>query len=266
MMAEEYRARLKNIKCFLLDMDGTFYLGDRLLEGSLSFLETLAQTGRSALFMTNNSSRSAVFYEKKLANMGVPEAFRSVLTSGQAAGKYILSRFAAQRGFLLGNESLRDELLQMGLVFDRERPAYVLMGYDTSLDYEKMTLVCDFVRQGLPYIATHPDFNCPTEKGYAPDIGAMIAFVEASTGRRPDVILGKPNAGIVDEALRRTGFPKENLAMVGDRLYTDIATGVHFGMTSILVLTGEATREDLKQSAIQPDLVFDRLSDMNEYL
>ena len=266
MTAEEIRGRLEGIRCFLLDMDGTFYLGDRLLEGSLSFLDKLAETGRSALFMTNNSSRSADYYVQKLDRMGVPAAFRNVLTSGQAAGKYALARFAGQKGFLLGNDSFRSELLGMGLLLDEQCPEYVLIGYDTTLDYDKMTRVCDFVRQGLPYIATHPDFNCPTDGGYAPDIGAIIAFIEASTGRRPDKILGKPNAGIVEEALSRTGLSKEDLAMVGDRLYTDIATGVNFGMTSILVLSGEATLEDVETSPVKPHMIFQKLCDLNKYL
>ncbi len=262
----DYRKRLAPIKGFLLDMDGTVYLGDKMLEGSLAFLEKLRQTGRSALFLTNNSSKSAEVYVQKLKRLGVTEPFLQVLTSGQAAGSYVLSHFSGQRAFLLGNDMLRTELERMGVLIDQEHPDYVLIGYDTTLDYAKMTQVCDFVRTGLPYIATHPDFNCPTETGFAPDIGAIIAFIEASTGRRPDSIIGKPNEGIVQEALRKTGLKKEELAMVGDRLYTDIATGVRFGMTSILVLTGEASMQDLKTSQYQPDLIFDRLSAMNEYL
>ncbi|MEG2356758.1 MAG: HAD-IIA family hydrolase [Clostridia bacterium] len=262
----ELHDRLAQIKCFMLDMDGTFYLGDRLLEGSLAFLDKLAQTGRTCLFVTNNSSKSAAVYHQKLLRMGVSEPFLNVLTSGQAAGRYCLRTFAGKRAFLLGNEMLRAELAHMGVEIDDEQPDYVLIGYDTTLDYEKMTRVCDLVRAGLPYIATHPDFNCPTETGYAPDIGAIIAFIEASAGRRPDLILGKPYSGIVQEALTLTGLAKNELAMVGDRLYTDIATGKNFGMLSILVLTGEATRADLPQSEVQPDLIFERLSAMNEYL
>jgi len=326
------KTRLSAVKCFLLDMDGTFYLGDRLLEGSLSFLAKLAETNRSALFVTNNSSKSAAMYMQKLERMGVPAAFRNVLTSGQVAGQYALRHFPGKRAYVLGNTSLREELAGMGLTLDGAcsegdgytkwnklsegdvrsegnassegsespkggsypkgnkssegrkcsekaenhdeaenpeeavTPGYVLIGYDTTLTYNKLTRVCDLVRQGLPYIATHPDLNCPTEIGYAPDIGATTAFIEASTGRKPDVILGKPYAGIAEEALRRTGLPAEELAVVGDRLYTDIATGVNFGMTSILVLTGETGLEDLASSDIQPDMVFQRLSDMNEYL
>ena len=161
---------------------------------------------------------------------------------------------------------LREELEEMGLRFTEENPDYVLVAFDTTLDYAKMCKVCDFIRAGKPYIATHPDFNCPTETGFIPDMGAIMAFIEASTGRKADIILGKPHEGIVQEALRRTGFQKQEMAMVGDRLYTDVATGVHHGMTGILVLSGEATMDDVKTSDVKPDLIFGRLSDMIPYL
>lgn len=266
MTESEILKRLASVKCFMLDMDGTFYLGDRLLDGSLDFLDRLEATGRTALFVTNNSSKSADIYVNKLSRMGVKPLFQNVLTSGQAAGRYCLREHTGKRAFLLGNHMLCEELERMGVLIDNDRPDYVLIGYDTTLDYEKMTKVCDLVRAGLPYIATHPDFNCPTETGFAPDIGAIIAFIEASAGRRPDVILGKPYAGIVEEALRLTGLEKYELAMAGDRLYTDIATGRNFGILSILVLTGEATVEDIRKTGVEPDLIFERLSAMNSYL
>ena len=266
MMNQALRARLAQIRTFLLDMDGTFYLGNRLLEGSLDFLEALRHTGRQALFLTNNSSRAASDYVQKLTRMGVPEDFRRVFTSGQATGHHCLKHYAGKRGFLLGTPALRAELAEMGLALTDQDPDYVIIGYDTTLDYAKMTRVCDLVRAGLPYIATHPDYNCPTEDGFAPDIGAIISFIETSAGRRPDLIVGKPYAGIVEGALALTGSGKADTAMVGDRLYTDIATGVRFGMCSVLVLTGEATREDLAHSDVQPELIFERLSDMIPYL
>lgn len=266
MNEQMIKEKLSAVKCFLLDMDGTFYLGNALLDGSLAFLQALQDTGRSAVFLTNNSSRSAAYYIEKLTRMGVKPPFLRVITSAHAAAHYVLKHFPGKKGFLLGNESLREEMLDMGLVFDADAPDYVLIGYDTTLDYAKMTRVCDLVRAGFPYIATHPDFNCPTETGFAPDIGAIMAFIEASAGRRPDVILGKPYRGIVDEALCATGLEPHELAMVGDRVYTDIATGVNFGMTSILVLTGEARMEDLAKSDVQPHLIFERLSSMVEYL
>ena len=260
------REKLSRIKCFMLDMDGTFYLGANLLDGSLDFLEMLRETGRTNLFLTNNSSKSADVYRQKLARMGVAERYRNVLTSGQAAGSWCLREMPGKKAFLLGNDMLRAELEQMGVAIDNDHPDYVLIAYDTTLDYAKMTAVCDFVRAGLPYIATHPDFNCPTETGFAPDIGAIIAFIEASTGRRPDLIVGKPNTGIVEAAVRRTHTAPAQMAMVGDRLYTDIETGIRSGMLSVLVMSGETTREMLASSATRPDYTFDRLCDMNPLL
>lgn len=263
---EQKRALLAPVKCFLLDMDGTFYLGDRLLPGSLDFLDALHRTGRTARFLTNNSSKSAKVYRDKLTRMNVPEEYRDVITSGHAAAHYCLKAFPGKSAWVLGNDMLKEELTTMGLRISEDNPDYVLIAYDTTLDYAKMTKVCDLVREGLPYIATHPDFNCPTETGFAPDIGAIMAFIEASAGRRPDLILGKPYKGIVEEALNVTSLQKSDLAMVGDRLYTDVATGVNFGMTSILVMSGETTEAMLAASDIRPTAVFGRLSDMIPYL
>lgn len=262
----DIRDALAPIRCFLLDMDGTFYLGEKLIDGSLDFLDALDRTGRQCLFLTNNSSKSADFYIEKLRRMGVPEKYRRVLTSGQAAARYAVSRFPGKKAFLLANRIETAELEALGVQTDQTHPDYVLVAFDTELDYQKMTLLCDHVRAGLPYIATHPDFNCPTETGFIPDIGATIAYVKASTGREPDVIIGKPYAGIVEETLRVTGLGKEEMAMVGDRLYTDVATGKQFGMLSILVLSGETTLAMAEASQVQPDLTFSRLADLIPYL
>ena len=255
-------SKLTDVKCFLLDMDGTFYLGDRLLEGSLDFIKAVVDSGRDYLFLTNNSSHNAAHYVKKLARMGLSVSRDKVLTSGQATAMKMVKLYPGKKAFVLGNEFLFEELAEYGVSIDQERPDYVIIGYDTTLDYAKMTAVCDFVRAGLPYIATHPDFNCPTETGFAPDIGAIIAFIEASTGRRPDLIIGKPYVGIVEAALERTGLRADQLAMVGDRLYTDIETGLQHGMTAILVMTGETTEDMLAASATVPDLKYGRLADM----
>ncbi len=268
MTEQDIRARLAGVRCFLLDMDGTFYLGDRLIDGSIEFLQALSRTGRDAWFLTNNSSKSARVYVEKLMRMGVPEPFcRQVMSSAHAAARYIGEHFPGRRGFLMGNEMLRDELTGMGLVFTEGMDAdYVLAGFDTTLDYARLCTVCDLIRAGKPYIATHPDFNCPTETGFVPDLGAMMALIEASTGRKADVILGKPYGGIVREAVMRTGHQPARMAMVGDRLYTDVATGVNHGMAGILVLSGEATMADVDVSDVKPDLIFDRLADMIPYL
>lgn len=259
-------ATLSCVRCFLLDMDGTFYLGDKLIEGSLEFIDSVRASGRDFLFLTNNSSRSADHYVCKLGRLGLEVTPDKVLTSGQATAARCSALYPGKRAFVLGNEFLVRELQEGGVIVDQQQPDYVIIGYDTTLDYPKMQKVCDLVRAGLPYVATHPDFNCPTETGFAPDIGAIIAFIEASAGRRPDLIVGKPHRGIVDAALERTGLAPGALAMVGDRLYTDIQTGLDHGMLSILVLSGETTPEMAEASPIKPHLCFGQLADMVDLL
>jgi HAD superfamily hydrolase (TIGR01450 family) len=167
---------------------------------------------------------------------------------------------------LLGNESLREEMLAHGIAVDQEHPDVVVIGYDTTFTYQKMVAVCDFVRAGLPYVATHPDYNCPVEGGFEPDIGAIMAFIHASTGRWADVIVGKPYAEMVRYAMDRTGLAKEQLAICGDRLYTDIKTGVDHGLLSVLVFTGETTREDAAASETKPTIAVERLADLIPFL
>ena len=257
---------LQDVKLFLLDMDGTFYLGDRLIDGSLDFIDRVRATGRDFLFLTNNSSHNAAFYVEKLKKMGLVIPREKVMTSGEATCEKLKELYPGKRAFVLGNEFLLEEFAEAGIEVDMQRPEIVVIGFDTTLDYKKLQAVCDFVRAGLPYIATHPDFNCPTETGFMPDIGAIMAFIEASTGRRPDLVVGKPNTGIVEAVLRRTGLKTDELAMVGDRLYTDIETGLRSGMLSILVMSGETTPDMLAAAERKPDLVFDRLADMNALL
>lgn len=255
-----------DVKLFLLDMDGTFYLGDRLIDGSLSFIDRVQKTGRDFLFLTNNSSHNAAFYVERLHRMGLDVPRSKILTSGEATCEVISEKYPAKRAYVLGNEYLIEEFHEAGIPVDDANPEIAVIGFDTTLTYEKMRKICDLVRAGLPYIATHPDFNCPTENGFMPDIGAIIAFIEASTGRRPDLIVGKPNTGIVEAAVRRTHIAPAQMAMVGDRLYTDIETGIRSGMLSVLVMSGETTREMLASSATRPDYTFDRLCDMNPLL
>ena len=253
---------IQDVRCFLLDMDGTFYLGETLIPGSLDFIRRVEETGRDFLFLTNNSSHNADFYVQRLKRMGLNVGREKVLTSGEATAAVLLEKYPGKRAFVLGNEFLLEEMREAGVTVDQADPEIVVVGYDTTLDYKKMAAVCDFVRAGLPYIATHPDFNCPTETGFAPDIGAIMAFIEASTGRRADLVVGKPHIGIVQAALRRTGLQVSRLAMVGDRLYTDIETGLKSGMLSILVMSGETTPEMLAAYPHKPDLVFERLAEM----
>ncbi len=257
---------IADVKLFLLDMDGTFYLGERILPGSLDFIQAVKDSGRDFMFLTNNSSHNADYYVKRLKRMGLDVGPEKVLTSTQATAIKVNELYPGKRAYVLGNDYMFAELREGGIAIDQDNPEIVIIGYDTTLDYKKMTQVCDLVRAGLPYVASHPDFNCPTETGFAPDIGAIIAFIEASAGRRPDLIVGKPYAGIVEAAVARTGLAPAQMAMVGDRLYTDVETGLKHGMLSVLVLSGETTPEMAAASPIKPHLTFSRLADMNPLL
>jgi 4-nitrophenyl phosphatase len=262
---------LSPIRCFLLDMDGTFYLGERPLPGAARFIDVLTTQGKDFLFLTNNSSKHRGLYAEKISRMGVPIPDSKVFTSGEATALYLRKPDGPTILYVVGTPALEEEFCKHGYTLDEESPQAVVLGFDTTLTYAKLWKLCDFVRAGLPYIATHPDFNCPTETGFMPDIGAIIAFVMASTGREPDVIIGKPNHIIVDMVARKLNLPLSSLAMIGDRLYTDIALGSTSGITTVLVLSGETRLEDLKDSAFQPTVieenlgtVADRLSKLDE--
>ncbi|MCM1135355.1 MAG: HAD-IIA family hydrolase [Clostridium sp.] len=257
---------LKTINCFALDMDGTVYLGEKWIEGAVEFLEAVEKAGKSYVFLTNNSSKSPKSYLEKLERMGLKVGLDKIVTSGMATIDWLKIHLPGKRVFLLGNEVLKQEFEEEGIVLDEETPEAVVVGFDTSLTYDKMSRVCALVREGLPYISTHPDYNCPTEKGYVPDAGAIQAFIYASAFRYPDHIIGKPNSDIMDYLARKAKAGKKTTAMVGDRLYTDVAAGVSNGYRGILVLSGESRMEDVESSKIIPDLIFTSVKEMIPYL
>ena len=258
---------IKKIKCFLLDMDGTLYLGEDLIDGSLEFLNILRRQGKDFLFLTNNSSKNKTEYQKKLARMGCEVDEEKVFTSGEATTIYLNTIAPKAKVFLLGTKFLEDEFKKAEFVLVNETdeiPEYVVLGFDTTLTYDKLWKACDFIRDGIPYIATHPDFNCPLEGGkFMPDIGAMIEFIAGSTGKRPYVV-GKPNKDIVDAICNKYNYEKDQLAMVGDRLYTDIKTGTNSGIVSILVLSGETSIEDYEASDVEATYVYSSLKEIGE--
>ena len=257
---------LSKVQCFALDMDGTIYLGERWIDGAPEFLHKIEETGRSYVFVTNNSSKNAAVYVEKLHRMGLDVDEDKIITSGHAAIYYLQKHFPGAKVFLLGNQMLQKEFAQAGIKLEEEHPDVVVTAFDTSLDYRKMCKVCDHVRTGLPYLATHPDYNCPTESGFIPDVGAIHAFIHASAFRYPDRIIGKPNRDIVDYLCTRVDVEREKIGMVGDRLYTDIAAGRNNGLRSILVLSGEAAMEDVCKSEVLPHLIFDSVKEIAKIL
>lgn len=252
---------LPGIRVFALDMDGTIYLGEKWIDGAKRFLERITESGRSFTFLTNNSSKNPSAYVEKLHRMGFDVGEEKIVTSGQAMIWYLKKNYPGKRVFLLGNELLSEEFRAAGIELDNDAPEIAVVGFDTSLDYAKMCRVCDFVRSGMPYFSTHPDYNCPTETGFIPDAGAIMAFIHASAFRWPDKIIGKPHTVISDYLLDRLradmpDLERSEIAMAGDRLYTDIAAGVNAGFRSILVLSGEATLKDAVSSEVKPDLIY----------
>ena len=254
---------LKKVQCFLFDMDGTIYLGDKLLPGARDFLKGLDERGMPYYFLTNNSSRSRSDYVKKLEKLGLKTPPEKIFSSGEATAIYLKKKGSGTRIFLVGTPSLEQEFNDHGFQLVQENPDYAVLGFDTTLTYEKLRKLCAFAVEGIPYIATHPDITCPTEDGFIPDIGAMIALVETSTGRKPDVIIGKPNPPIIEAIVEKTGFRVDQLAMVGDRLYTDIAMG-KTGITTILVLTGETKESDIASAPHKPDIVVRNMIELRE--
>ncbi len=257
---------LAGIKCFALDMDGTIYLGEKWIDGAVEFLRRIEETGRRYVFVTNNSSKNAAVYVDKLHRMGLDVNEEKIVTSGQATIYYLQNHFPGAKVFLLGNPLLQEEFTKAGILLEDEHPDVVVTAFDTSLDYKKMCKVCDHVRSGLPYLATHPDYNCPTETGFIPDAGAIHAFIHASAFRYPDRVIGKPNGDIIEYLSVRVDTKREQMAMVGDRLYTDIAAGRNNGLTSILVLSGEASMEDVQHSDVVPHLIFDSVKEVAKML
>ena len=259
------KRHLNEIKCFLMDMDGTIYLGNQLLPGAREWLDLLNSQGIAYTFLTNNSSRSRVEYAQKLQRLGLPVPEEKIFTSGEATAITLKKNFPGASLKVFGTPPLLAEFQRHGFMLTDEDPDVVVLGFDTTLTYDKLWKLCDLVVAGKPYIATHPDINCPTETGFKPDIGAMIALVATSTGRRPDEIVGKPNRPIVEALAAKTGFPIHAHCMIGDRLYTDIALG-QWGITTALVLSGESSVEDLAVSQFKPDFVARDIAEMGDLL
>ena len=249
----------ERIKLFVLDMDGTFYLGDHRIDGALEFIQRVRETGRDFVFFTNNSSKNGAMYVEKLRRMGYPAVEKDIMTSGDVTVEFLKANYPA------GTPALEALFQSAGIRLVQEQPDIVVVGFDMTLTYEKLERVCTYIREGAIFLATHKDINCPTENGFIPDCGAMCAAITLSTGVQPRY-LGKPCGETVDMVLRKTGYKKEEIAFVGDRLYTDVATGVNNGAAGILVLSGETQKGYIEKSDVKPDAVFDSLKEMIEFL
>ena len=247
----------KHMKLYLFDMDGTLYLGDRLYSFTKELLQRIRQTGGRYLFMTNNSSKSVSAYIQKLAGLGIAAERDDFITSSQATAYYLQKHHEGQCLYVCGTQSLKAELMQEGFAVtqDREKAQCIVMGFDTELTFQKLEDVSYLLlTREIPYIATNPDLVCPTEFGSVPDCGSVCQMIFNATGKRP-VVIGKPSALMPQLAMERLGYKKEQTCVVGDRIYTDIKSGLNAGITTVLVMSGETTPEILEESSDKPHLV-----------
>ena len=256
---------LRSKKLYLFDMDGTLYLGNRLYDFTLELLDVLKKTGRHYLFMTNNSSRSVEDYVKKLGKLGIQATRDDFLTSSQATAFYLHKHHEGQKLYVCGTESLKEELRMEGfrVTTDINEVECIVMGFDTELTFQKLHDVSYLLltRPDLPYIATNPDYVCPTEFGSVPDCGSVCDIIYNATKKRP-VVIGKPSPLMPQLAMEKLGMSQEETCVVGDRIYTDVKSGLNAGITGILVLSGETTREILEASDDKPHLVLEDASEI----
>ncbi len=252
---------LGGIKAIFLDLDGTIYLGGDLIDGAVDFLGRLEASGIRRFFLSNNSSKSVGQYLEKLQSLGIPSTEDDILLSTHDLLSW-LDGEGVTEAYLVGTEGMREMLEAVGVNTNSKSPQYVVLGYDTEITYEKLSIASIHLHNGVPMVASHPDIVCPSPEGGLPDTGAYMDLFEATTGVRPVHICGKPNAGMILHKVEELGLRAEQCAMVGDRLYTDIEMAERAGAHGILVLSGEATMADLAVSPQNPSLVVDSVASL----
>lgn len=265
MTPDQRDQRLRNLRGVLLDLDGTLYVSGQLLEGTPRLFAALAKRQLPFLCLTNNSSARGSDYVTKLSRLGIAVEPAQVLTSGQATLHHIVAATPHRSAFVVGTAALRAEFVEGGLPHDEEDPDCLVLGYDTEIDYHKLSVATRLLFAGKPYYATHPDLTCISDRGLLPDIAAYIEGLAAVTGRRPE-ILGKPERSMVEAAAARLDVPIESLAMVGDQLDTDQTMAARYGLLGVLVLSGETSREKLERSDLEPALVLEHVGELADAL
>ncbi len=256
---------------FLFDMDGTVYIENQIIHGAAEFLQTIKKMGRKKFFLTNNSSKPKTEYFRKLKGFGVEVSEEEIITSNRLTAAYLNLHYPRAKVMYLGNYEASEEMKKMGINvippykrnLDRKIDVAVI-AYDTGITYEKISVFSYFLNQNVPYIATHPDINCPSEIGLIPDVGSFISMFERSTGRIPETILGKPSTSVLDFVFSTDEINKNDVVFIGDRLYTDIKLANDSKIMSVLVLSGETKIEDVEKSNYSPDLIVDSLEDLNK--
>lgn len=255
--------RIQDIECFVFDMDGTLYLGERVIPGAHELLAWLDETGTKYCFFTNNSSKSPLDYKAKLQRLEFT-SHPHIITSGDVAASYLLHTYGPHlRAFVVGTPPLIDQLTAAGIdCGDTDKPDCVLVGFDTTYNFAKASRAVDLIRNGVPFLATNIDAVCPLEDNKVlPDCASICAMLTHATGVKPK-FLGKPFAETARYIQQAAGVPAEKTAVVGDRLYTDMQLALENGMCALGVLSGEMTREDIDKSPSKPHYLFQSVMDI----
>ena len=259
---------LKQKKLFLLDMDGTIYLGDTLFDGTKDFLRAVRERGGKYLFVTNNASRSVTAYVDRLRGMGIDATADDVLTAEDARTWYMRGKYDGARMYAFGTRTFRQQLSEAGFhVTDKLEDGISLLvrGSDTELAFQKLEDACILLGRGVDFVATNPDWVCPTSYGSVPDCGSVCEMLFRATGRRPKFI-GKPEPEMALLSMERWGFSPEETILIGDRIYTDIACGVNAGIDTAFVLSGEGVPEDIEKFGIHPAGTYRDIREILEHM
>lgn len=250
---------LKETDAFLFDLDGTVYLDETPIGDVKGTLARLRAMHKRIVFLTNNSSKTEAEYRQKLARIGLWGEGDLVYTSAMATAEHVAARFPHKRVYLLATDAVKEEFSRTVPLVEEE-PDVAVLAYDTTLTFAKMKRFNEFLAGGAVFLATHPDAVCPTAGVSMPDVGAFLELFYTSSGRLPDLIVGKPGTAMGEGLERRLGIPRTRMCMTGDRMHTDIRFGNNCGMHTVLVLSGETTEETMKNFPDRPDLV---LPDVN---
>ncbi len=259
LMFNESLSKLKKKNIFLLDVDGTILLGNKLFPGVNEFISKLKNKNKNFYILTNNSSKTPDTHLEILSQSGLEIDKKNILVSTDGLIKY-LKKENYEKIYLIANQKVSAYFKEKGFNLVSEAPEAVVLTYDTEINYEKLKKACSLLNQDIPYFATHIDIVCPTSNGNIPDIGTFIKTIELTTGKLPKMTFGKPYPGIIDF------IPKEDAVFIGDRIYTDIKLAKNVGILSVLVLSGETKREDVEFSDIQPDIIIKNISDLIDYV
>jgi NagD protein len=249
------------MKTYILDMDGVIYRGNQLIPGAGEFIEQLQKGGHRFLFLTNNSKNTPRDFQRKLERMGLNVPEEHYFTSAMATAAFLNSQKPGGSAFVIGEAGLSHALYEVGYSITEIDPDYVVLGDTPSYDYPKIDRAVRLILAGARFIATNPDVSGPEEEGIHPACGALAAPIERVTGRQA-YFVGKPNPLMMREALRRLEAHSESSVMIGDRMDTDILSGIGAGMQTILVLTGVTTRDELSRYSYQPHRIANSLADL----